>query len=536
MAIICSQIKIDAEHLCNKAHAEKIAIENAIKKYSIDKNKIIKQKIYKQSIDARHKQAIKVVYSIYFELDKETEDYLCEKNKEVTRKNTTSKIKFDFGNEKMQYKPLIIGFGPAGIFASYILALNGYEPIVFERGEEVEQRLKSINNYFKGENLNENSNVQFGEGGAGTFSDGKLTTRVNDPLCETVLKIFNENGAPDEILHKAKPHIGTDILRSVIKNIRKQIIKMGGSIYFNSHLKDIIFKNDIIEKIILDNQEVPCDVLILATGHSARDVFHLLHEKNVALESKAFSVGFRIEHLQNDINNAMYGRSFTEKSILPPAEYQHSFRKNGRGVYTFCMCPGGYVVPSASEKDTIVTNGMSEFARNGKNSNSALVVGVSPEDFGNDILAGVEFQRKIEKNAFILTNKTGKAPATTAKEFLNCSGLEKSNKNIIATYEKGIEKANIKTLFPPIINEYLELGLKMFETKQNGFISKENLITAPETRTSSPIRILRKENGESLNLGGLYPCGEGAGYAGGIMSAAVDGIKIAIKIMEKYRK
>ncbi len=428
-------------------------------------------------------------------------------------------------------KVVIAGFGPAGMFAALTLAEYGFEPLVIERGACVDERVQIVNNFWTKAQLDPSTNVQFGEGGAGTFSDGKLTTRIKDPLCRHVLEKLVEFGAPEEILIKAKPHIGTDRLRKVVKNIREKVIELGGKVRFNSVLTDFDTENGKIKSVTINGSEViPCDALILAIGHSARDTFEMLYNKKIFLEPKPFSVGARIEHKQSDVNRSLYGKHWNN-SNLPQGEYQLSYRSGERAVYTFCMCPGGTVVPSSSETETVVTNGMSEFARDGENANSALVVSVSPEDFGGDPLDGVKFAREIERKAYMLAGKNYSAPASTVGSFLEGKG-SMHGAEVMPTYAIGVTECNFDGLFPKQVTEMMRIGLNIFSRKMKCFGNRNAVLTAPETRTSSPVRITRNENMTSLSVDGMYPCGEGAGYAGGIMSAAVDGVKCALKIIE----
>ena len=417
------------------------------------------------------------------------------------------------------------------MFAGLVLAEYGYSPVILERGGDVDSRTEAVENFIKNAVLDPVTNVQFGEGGAGTFSDGKLTTRINDPLCGYVLEKLAEFGAPEEILIKAKPHIGTDLLRNVIKAVRERIISLGGTVRFRTKLTDINSENGKITSAVLESGEIlPCNALILAIGHSARDSFEMLLSKKIFLEPKPFSVGARIEHTQEAVNRSLYG-NYWNSPHLPQGEYQLSYRQGERAVYTFCMCPGGTVVPAASETETVVTNGMSVFARDGRNANSAIAVSVSPEDFGNSPLDGVEFARKIERNAYILGGNNYHAPASTAENFLNGKG-GLSGANVIPTYGIGVTECDLHELFPTFVTDMLRIGLEKFSHKMKCFGDAGAVLTAPETRTSSPVRITRGESMESVSLQGLYPIGEGAGYAGGIMSAAVDGVKCALKIIE----
>ena len=516
---------------------EKIIIEKAQKKLKISTNDIIDAFVIKSSIDARHRKMPQFVSSIGFFTNKNEKKYIeLLKEKDVSfRENEIELPPFEFGKEKLSSRPVVIGFGPAGMFAGLILAEKGYNPIVFERGNDVDNRVKDVEEFWTTGKLSVKSNVQFGEGGAGTFSDGKLTTRINDPLCEFVLRKLVKFGAPNEIIRKAKPHIGTDNLRNVVKNIKTEIIRLGGEVHNFAQLTDIQFDlNNNLAQIKINDSPIPCSALILAIGHSARDTFEMLISKSIAVEVKPFSIGVRIEHLQSEINKGLYGK-YSNHPLLPQGEYQLSLRDNGRAVYTFCMCPGGLVVPSSSESETVVTNGMSEFARDRQNANSALVVSVSQNDFGNNPHNAIEFQRKYEKIAFITGGKNYSAPAQTVGSFLNNKmGLEINRVN--PSYSFGVKACNFKDVFPKEISDMLQKGLVNFNTKINGFSSSDAVLTGIETRTSSPIRIIRNENCQSISVKGLYPCGEGAGYAGGIMSAAVDGIRCAIELMKKYKK
>lgn len=425
-----------------------------------------------------------------------------------------------------------------GLFAAYTLARNGAKPILVEQGKCVEERIKDVE-FFKQEGiLNTLSNVQFGEGGAGTFSDGKLTTGVNDIYCNKVLELFYEFGAPESILYTSKPHIGTDNLINIVKNIRNEIVHMGGEVLFNTKFVDFDIENDEIIGITLKNIEsneiynMQTSNVVLAIGHSARDTFEKLYEKNVNMKRKNFSVGVRIEHKQEMINRAQYGEK--TKLKLPPAEYKLAYHGKERSCYTFCMCPGGEVVASSSEENTIVTNGMSKFARDGENANSAVLVNIVPEDFeGSSPLAGIYFQKELEEKAFLLGGRNYNAPIQRVEDFFNNSRTNHIG-SITPTYKPGVTFSNLNDLLPNFVSETLKEGIKYFDTKLKGFADADAILTAVETRSSSPVTIVRNEFGQA-NIAGLYPCGEGAGYAGGIMTAAVDGIKCAIKIMENNK-
>ncbi len=516
------------------SESEASIIEKALKSVGLKATDVKKSAINKISLDARKRNNIHFVYSVYIEVnDKKTEQKLL-KNKQC-REVCDSKLNPVFSDEKANGEIVIAGFGPAGMFCGLVLAEYGYRPVILERGKDVDSRVNDVNNYWSGSELNTESNVQFGEGGAGTFSDGKLTTRINDPLCRYVLEKFVEFGAPEEILVKAKPHIGTDNLRNIVKNIRERITELDGKILFNSKLDNFDLKNNTINSITYNQKEqIETSAVVLAIGHSARDTFEMLNEKQIFMQPKPFSVGVRIEHKQEDVNKSLYGK-YAVNPALPVGEYQLSYRNSeGRGVYTFCMCPGGHVVPSASEENTIVTNGMSNFSRDGENANAAVVVSVSEKDYGSGILDGMNFARMLEQKAYSTANGEKTAPATTVRGFLD--GTPSINTNINPSYDRGIHKCELRDIFPKFVTDMLEIGLNSFSKKMKCFADENAVLTAPETRTSSPIRITRTENMNSLSAENLYPCGEGAGYAGGIMSAAVDGVKTALMIMSKIGK
>ena len=402
--------------------------------------------------------------------------------------------------------------------------------MIIERGQDVDTRQRDVESFLNGGCLNTESNVQFGEGGAGTFSDGKLNTGIKDPRCRAVLKEFVSHGADDKILTDAKPHIGTDVLVDVVKNIRKEIISLGGEVRFGAKLQKIITHNNRVSAITVNNENISCDTVILATGHSARDVFEFLRDGGIAMERKPFSVGVRIEHLQEDINKALYGKYYNHHA-LSAADYKLAAHlPSGRGVYTFCMCPGGEVINSSSEQGGIAVNGMSYSRRDGKNANSALLVGVNPDDFsGDDVLAGCALQRKIEQAAYNICN--GKVPITTVGKFVFGKAAEITKVN--PTVKPKYAFADFEKIFPSFITDSLKAGILEFDKKIKGFANEDAVLTAPETRSSSPVRIIRNEDYQSINLLGLFPAGEGAGYAGGIMSAAVDGLKVAEFVINK---
>ena len=427
--------------------------------------------------------------------------------------------------------PVIAGAGPCGLMCAYILAKAGARPIILERGKSADRRVRDIENFFINGILNESSNVQFGEGGAGTFSDGKLTTRINDPLCREVLEIFNECGAPDEILYLAKPHLGTDRLIKIVSRLRTRITEMGGEVHFEEKLCGIDIKSNRIRAAVSLNGEYKTDTVVLAVGHSARDTFVYLENSKIPMQSKAFSVGVRIEHKRALIDSAQYGK-YSE--ILPAADYNLSYpTEKGRGVYTFCMCPGGQVVAAASQKGGVVTNGMSLYARDGQNSNSALLVGVTEKDFGGGVLDGMYFQRALEEKAFELGGRNYRAPCQQLVDF-TARRMSVSIGGITPTYRPGVTPCDLHKLLPEFITDAMHEAIPVFGRRLKGF-DTDALLTAPETRSSSPVRILRDSSMQS-SISGLYPAGEGAGYAGGIMSAAVDGIKCALAVINNHSK
>lgn len=488
-------------------------------------------KIAKQSIDARDKNNVLYLFSIDVEVKNE--------NKYLKHKNVSKipNIKYTIPQYKGEKSPVIIGFGPAGMFAGLVLAYSGAKPIIIERGYCVDKRKQAVDKFWTDGTLDTKSNVQFGEGGAGTFSDGKLTTGISDTRCNYVLKKFVEFGANKEILYLSKPHIGTDVLINVVKNIRQEIIKLGGQVLFEHTMTDIITNDNKISGIIAEHngKEITfnTDNVILAIGHSARDTFERLKSLNIAMEQKPFAMGVRIEHKQDNINKAQYG-DFAK--YLPPADYKlTSHLDNGRSAYTFCMCPGGVVVAAASEKDRLATNGMSYHKRDKENANSALLIGIKPEDFGSDdVLAGMYLQRELEHKAFVEGGSNYNAPVQTVGDILKGQPTTKLG-NITPSYKPGVTPADFKNIFPQFMYESFQYAIENMDKKIKGFADENAVLTAVESRSSSPIRILRdKENLNSLSIQNLIPCGEGCGYAGGIMSAAVDGIKCAEQIIKQF--
>lgn len=507
-------------------------------KFKCDLNEIKDIEIFKKSIDARKKNNIQFVYTtdVSF-LNLETERHLMSKyaTKGISPTPDMSYEEVSSGINILKNRPVIVGSGPSGLFATLLLARRGYSPILIERGDEVDNRIKKIDSFWKRGILDTNSNVQFGEGGAGTFSDGKLTTLINDKRCRHILQLFIDCGAPHDILYNSKPHIGTDILRTVVKNIRAKIIEYGGDVRFLSQLTDIVLTEDNeLHSIILNGkEEILCDVMLLGIGHSARDTFEMLFHNGINMIPKAFSIGVRIEHPQSLVNNAQYGDSFSNL-VFGSADYKLVYHSpSGRSAYTFCMCPGGYVVAAASEENMLVTNGMSEYRRDANNANSALLVGVTPDDFGGPSpLDAIKFQRKWEKRAFELGGNNYFAPIQKVGDFLE-DDMEHDDMTIIPSYRPGVKVADLKNCLPDYVIDTMKEALIAFDKKLKGFANPNAILTGIETRSSSPVRILRDLDHMS-NLIGIYPMGEGAGHAGGIMSSAVDGIKTAEKIISRY--
>ena len=502
------------------------------KKLKISTDEILSFKIIKESIDARKKSRIHLVYNVMIEIASKRKDIFTDNDVRQIEENDECIL--SKGNIKLKHRPIVIGSGPAGLFAGLTLAENGYNPIIIERGQKVDERARIVKRYWEDGCLDLECNVQFGEGGAGTFSDGKLTTRINDRRCHKIIQDLYKSGAPEDILYKAKPHIGTDILRDVVINLRKRIESMGGEFRFGTKLTSINITNNKLKSIFLNyDTELPCEALVLAIGHSARDTYKALLDNGLNFERKPFSVGVRIEHPCELINKAQYG-TYAEHPRLGAAEYQLFHKTKERTAYTFCMCPGGVVVASASEHDTIVTNGMSERKRDKANSNSAWVVSVEPSDFSGDHpLAGLEFQRNLEMLAFKNGGSNNGAPIQRLGDFLNNTRTIRLGK-VKPSYTGRVSLSDINLFLPDFIRDTLKQSISYFDSKLKGFGMDDALLTAVETRTSSPIRILRNENFEALGVKGLYPAGEGAGYAGGIVSAAVDGVRVGEQIVKTF--
>lgn len=527
MAIVLNQIKLSIEE--NESLLPKLAA----RALAVSKDDIRLLRVVRISLDARKKDAIAFNYTVEVTLDGKLEKKLAAKGFQQAQQAKATEI---FVGEKTLPAPIVVvGLGPAGLFAAYTLAKYGYKPIVVERGKSVDERQKDVVRFWNGGALNENSNVMFGEGGAGTFSDGKLTTRIKDARAKTVIELLAQHGAPKEICLMAKPHIGTDKLVSTVRNIRREIVALGGQVMFDSKLVDIIKKDGAVSAVELETAQgkstLACSAVILAAGQGGCDTYEMLLHCGVDMAPKPFAAGVRIEHPRELIDRAQYGTHMNNPR-LGAAEYQLTAQAGGRGVYTFCMCPGGVVVASSCAKEEVVVNGMSYFARDGQNSNAAVVVQVDEKDYPQGPLGGLEFRKRLERAAFLAGGGDYRAPGCTVGGLY---GSEGGFSSVKPTYMPGVKLCDVSGVLPPFMTAALKAGLKDFGRKLKGYDMADAAITAIESRTSSPVRILRNDMGESTNLAGLYPVGEGAGYAGGIVSAAVDGMRAAERIMAIYK-
>ncbi len=504
-------------------------LKNKIKKI-IKVKDIINYEISKKSIDARDKNDIYYIYEVIVKVNDKVNIKI---SKNVLEYNEEKYVLPKSGEKPLKGKIVIVGSGPAGMFSAYIISLAGYKPLIIERGKPVDERVEDVKKFWDKGVLNENSNVQFGEGGAGTFSDGKLNTLIKDKrhLGKKVFEVFVKCGAPKEIMYLKNPHIGTDILRSVVKNMREEIKKQGGVFRYNTTLTNIIVKDNTLKGVEVNNNEIiKTSACIIALGNSSRDTIKMLYENNVEMTTKPFAIGLRVMHSQEMINKNQYGKFY---NMLPSASYKLTYNtKENRGVYSFCMCPGGFVVNSSSEKNHLVINGMSNYKRDEKTANSAIVVTTKKSDFDENIFSAIEFQRTLEEKAYNLGG--GKIPIQLLKDFKE---NKKSTKlGSIKPVTKGdYTLANIREILPEYLTTSIIEALEYFDKKIKGFAGSDTILAGVETRTSSPIRILRNENFES-NIKGLYPAGEGSGYSGGITSSAIDGIKVAESIIKKYKK
>lgn len=522
-----TQLKLPAGHSAE-------ALKNkAAKTLKISPEAIEELYIRKQSLDARKKPELFYIYTVDIKTEKEQSVIHKAKNPQIS---LCDRQEYRFpapGGQKLEYPPVIIGTGPAGLFCGLLLARHGYRPILLERGEDVDSRRKSVDRFWETGILDEHSNVQFGEGGAGTFSDGKLNTLVKDPLKrgQLVLEIFHEFGADPEILYQNKPHIGTDVLAGIVKHMRQEIIRLGGEVRFNCRVTELLIKNGRAAGVLTEGkEEIPAQIIVSAIGHSARDTFEMLYKKGVPMEQKAFAMGLRIQHPQKLIDLSQYGTA--DVTELGAASYKLTRQtKSGRGVYSFCMCPGGYVVDASSETGRLAVNGMSYHARAGANANSALIVTVTPQDFpDNTPLGGVAFQRQLEELAFKAAD--GKIPIQLYGDFKE-NRPSRQLGNVEPQMRGKWDFADVRAIMPETLNQPLIEAMEGFGRVIHGFDRCDAVLAGIESRTSSPVRIWRNENFESP-IGGFYPCGEGAGYAGGITSAAMDGIKVAEAIAAAY--
>jgi uncharacterized FAD-dependent dehydrogenase len=522
------------------AHSDEDLLNLILEKLKISPEMLLGYHVRRKSVDARKRGVVFFVYTVDVEIDPATgnEEAIAAKikNASIAKPLEYCGPSLSVSLPAASPRPVIIGTGPCGLFAGLILAEAGLRPLLLERGKSAKARAKDVVAFWKDATLNENSNVQFGEGGAGTFSDGKLTTQIKDKhnRCRKVLEELVAAGAAEEILYLAKPHIGTDVLIKVVTNLRERIIALGGEVRFESHVTELVIEDNKVNGVVLaDGEEIQTDIVIAAIGHSARDTYEELHNKGVQCEQKAFSIGARIEHHQGIIDKSQYGK-FANHPAIGHAEYKLVHHcGSGRDVYTFCMCPGGSVIGASSEPGGVVTNGMSTFSRNASNANSALLVGVKPSDFGSDHpLAGISFQRIWEQAAFRLAGSCYNAPAQRVEDFLQGRPTTHAG-SVKPSYSPSVCYCDISHCLPAFAVKAMRVAIPQFDKKIRGFAMKDSILTAPETRSSSPVRITRNEMLESVNTSGLYPAGEGAGYAGGIMSAAVDGIKAAESIVKK---
>lgn len=494
------------------------------RRFSLDEREIVDFRLIRKSIDARRKPRVKFVCTVECSLHDEAAFLACHGHDPDVSAFAPSEPRVFIPLDTSQ-RIVIVGMGPAGLFAALRLAEYGLVATILERGRPVEERTRDVESFWSGGEIDPESNVQFGEGGAGTFSDGKLTTRVNDPNIRYVLDKLITFGAPPEIGYLAKPHIGTDRLRLVVASIRRWLLSTGFDIRFRSRVTDLTITDGSVGAAVVNGaDELACDALVLAPGNSARDTYEMLMRRGALLQPKPFAVGVRVEHPQELISRIQYGAG--HHPALPPADYALAWNnhRTGRSAYSFCMCPGGVVVAGSSEADGVVTNGMSAYLRNSPRANSALVVTVGPDDFGDSSpLAGIGFQRRLERRAFESGGGDYRAPAQNLLAFLGMKGAG----TVSSSYRPGVREAELQALLPTAVTETLQEGIRHFDRKMRGFLTVEATLTAPETRTSAPVRIVRGENLQSVGLPGLYPAGEGAGYAGGIMSAALDGIRVA---------
>ncbi len=551
-----NQIKFlnDSDMIIEKEELSRLLKRKTAKLLRISEAEIGSFEIVKHSIDARKKPVIYDIYMVDVKLSGGNEESVVKKakNKDISivKEKKYDFLKLSLGADSVPdpdtfrnkadtcgERIVVIGSGPAGLFCAYLLAENGFKPLLLERGADVDTRKEKVEKFWESGKLDTGTNVQFGEGGAGTFSDGKLNTMVKDKdgRLREALRIFVQHGAPENILYDAKPHIGTDVLCDVVKSMRNRIIALGGSVRFGAQVTDICLENGEVKAVFVGNEKIPCDRVVLAIGHSARDTFYMLKDRNIDMKPKPFAVGYRVEHRQSLINLSQYGT--TQAKSLGAAPYKLvATASDGRGVYSFCMCPGGYVVNASSEEGRLAINGMSYSRRDSKNANSAIIITVDPKDFGSqDVLSGVEFQRKLEENAYKLGN--GKIPVEYYRDFkADVEGETIKPQNADTLQSEGFNLpcmkgeyvfSKVSSILPSELNKAFVEGMERFGHMIKGYDDDDALISGVESRTSSPVRINRDETGQATAIKGLYPCGEGAGYAGGIMSAAMDGMRCA---------
>lgn len=524
-----NNLKVDIEH-------RQQVLPPLLRKLRVAADQIKHYQIYRESIDARKAEMVYFVYAVDVELVNEASVLrLLQRDPDVGPAPDLDYRCVQTGSSRLHARPVVIGTGPAGLFAGLLLAEMGYRPLLLERGGDVDERTAALERFWRGEGLDPDNNVQFGEGGAGTFSDGKLTTLIKDKRGRKVLEELILAGAPPEIIYSQKPHVGTDRLRSVVRNLRQRIVALGGEVRWHAQVTDLVTTEQRVTGLVInDREQLTAEAVVLAIGHSARDTFAMLHSRGVRMEQKPFSIGVRIEHPQEMVDRAQYKR-FAGHPNLGAADYKLVYHApGGRSAYTFCMCPGGEVVAAASEPGHLCTNGMSEYARAAGNANSALLVGVEPGDYGSDHpLAGVEFQRQWERQAFLLGGGGYRAPAQLVGDFL--AGRPSSDfGQVQPSYQLGVQLTDLGLCLPAYAVQTMREAIPDFARRLKGFDRPDAIMTGVETRSSSPVRILRGED-YLCNLQGLYPCGEGAGYAGGIVSAAVDGLRVGEAIAARYQ-